>query len=97
MISDRATIAYLGDVFILSEYRGLGISKWLMECILSHPDLKDLRRWILATRDAHGLYSKFGFRQLKKPEYSWSVMIRTSIAAVNTVSVDDTNVRAASK
>lgn len=68
VISDRATIAYLGDVFILPEYRGLGLSKWLMECIVSHPDLQGLRRWILATRDAHGLYGKFGFTPLKSPE-----------------------------
>jgi GNAT superfamily N-acetyltransferase len=68
VISDRATIAYLGDVFILPEYRGRGLSKWLMECVVSHPDLQGLRRWILATRDAHGLYTKFGFTPLKKPE-----------------------------
>ena len=68
VISDRATIAYLGDVFILPEYRGLGLAKWLMDCIVSHPDLQGLRRWILATRDAHGLYRKFGFTPLKKPE-----------------------------
>ena len=68
VISDRATIAYLGDVFILPEYRGRGLAKWLMECIVSHPDLQGLRRWILATRDAHGLYERFGFTPLKKPE-----------------------------
>ena len=68
VISDHATIAYLGDVFVLPEYRGRGLSKWLMECILSHPDLQGLRRWILATRDAHALYEKFGFTALKKPE-----------------------------
>jgi GNAT superfamily N-acetyltransferase len=68
VISDRATIAYLGDVFILPEYRGRGLSKWLMECIVTHPELQGLRRWILATRDAHGLYGRFGFTPLKKPE-----------------------------
>jgi GNAT superfamily N-acetyltransferase len=68
IISDRATIAYVGDVFVLPEYRGRGLSKWLMECIISHPELQGLRRWILATRDAHGLYEKFGFTPLKKPE-----------------------------
>jgi GNAT superfamily N-acetyltransferase len=52
VISDRATIAYLGDVFILPEYRGNGLSKWLVECVVSHPDLQGLRRWLLATRDA---------------------------------------------
>jgi GNAT superfamily N-acetyltransferase len=68
VISDHATIAYLGDVFVLPEYRGRGLSKWLMECINSHPELQGLRRWILATRDAHGLYEKFGFTALQKPE-----------------------------
>ena len=68
VISDRATIAYLGDVFVLPDYRGRGLSKWLMECIVGHPELQGLRRWILATRDAHGLYEKFGFTPLRKPE-----------------------------
>lgn len=68
VISDRATIAYLGDVFILPEYRGKGLSKWLMECVTSHPELQGLRRWMLATSDAHGLYEQFGFTPLKKPE-----------------------------
>lgn len=68
VISDYATIAYLGDVFVLPEYRGRGLSKWLIECIISHPELQGLRRWILATRDAHGLYEKFGFTPLKRPE-----------------------------
>ncbi|MBN1240468.1 MAG: GNAT family N-acetyltransferase [Gammaproteobacteria bacterium] len=68
VISDYATIAYLADVFVLPEYRGRGLAKWLMECIISHPELKGLRRWILATRDAHSLYEKFGFLPLEKPE-----------------------------
>jgi GNAT superfamily N-acetyltransferase len=68
VISDHATIAYLADVFVLPEYRGQGLSKWLMECIISHPELQHLRRWMLATRDAHGLYEKFGFTPLKRPE-----------------------------
>ena len=68
VISDRATIAYIGDVFVLPEYRGRGLSKWLMECVMGHPELQGLRRWILATRDAHGLYGKFGFTPLKRPE-----------------------------
>jgi GNAT superfamily N-acetyltransferase len=68
VITDRATIAYLGDVFVVPDYRGKGLSKWLMECVLSHPDLQGLRRWILATRDAHELYNKFGFTALKRPE-----------------------------
>ena len=68
VISDLATFAYLGDVFILKEFRGRGMSKWLMETIVSHPDLQGLRRWILATKDAHGLYEQFGFEPLKFPE-----------------------------
>jgi GNAT superfamily N-acetyltransferase len=68
VISDYATIALLNDVFVLPEYRGRGLSKWLMECIISHPELQGLRRWLLATRDAHGLYAKFGFTALKRPE-----------------------------
>jgi GNAT superfamily N-acetyltransferase len=68
VISDYATIAYLGDVFVLPEYRGKGLSKWLMQCVTSHSDLQGLRRWILATGDAHGLYEKFGFTPLEKPE-----------------------------
>lgn len=60
-ITDRATFAYLADVYVLEDYRGLGLSKWLMETVMEHPDLQGLRRMMLATRDAHGLYSKFGF------------------------------------
>ena len=67
VISDRATIAYLGDVFVLESYRGRGLSKWLMECVSAHPDLQSLRRWMLATSDAHGLYQQFGFKPLAKP------------------------------
>jgi GNAT superfamily N-acetyltransferase len=65
--SDRATVAYVGDVFVLPAHRGKGISKWLMECIAGHPDLLGLRRWMLATADAQGLYSQFGFTPLKAP------------------------------
>jgi GNAT superfamily N-acetyltransferase len=68
VISDFATIAYLGDVFILPEFRGHGLSKWLMECICSHPCLQNLRRWIVVTGDAHGLYARFGFTQLAHAE-----------------------------
>lgn len=68
VVSDLATFAYIGDVFVLEEYRGQGLSKWLMEAIVSHPDLQGLRRWVLATRDAHGLYAQFEFTALKFPE-----------------------------
>lgn len=63
-ITDKATFAYLADVFIIEEYRGRGLSKWLMEVIMSHPSLQGLRRMMLATKDAHGLYEKFGFTAL---------------------------------
>jgi len=59
---------YLGDVFVVAEFRGLGLAKWLIDCIIGHPELQGLRRWILATQDAHGLYEKFGFTPLKKPD-----------------------------
>jgi len=70
VISDYATFAWLCDVFIHEDYRGKGIGKWLMETILSHPDLLEMRRFILATRDAHGLYAQYGFKPLASPE-SW--------------------------
>ena len=66
--SDRATVAYLGDVFVLPAHRGKGLSKWLMECIVSHSELQGLRRWLLATHDAHALYAQFGFTPLKAAE-----------------------------
>lgn len=68
VISDLATIAYLGDVFVLPAYRGQGLSKWLLDCVTAHPDLQGLRRWILATADAHGLYEQCGFTALKQPK-----------------------------
>ena len=68
VVSDYETVAYLGDVFVLESYRGRGLSKWLMECVMQHPALQNLRRWILLTRDAHGLYSQFGFTPIEMPE-----------------------------
>lgn len=68
VITDHATFAYLADVFVLESYRGKGLSKWLMETIIGHPELQGLRRWLLATRDAHGLYAQYGFVPLDKPE-----------------------------
>ena len=68
MVTDEATFAYLADVFIIEEYRGKGLSKWLIETILAHPGMHGLRRMMLATRDAHGLYSQFGFTPLNYPE-----------------------------
>ena len=68
VVSDFATVAYLGDVFVLESHRGRGLSKWLMQCVMQHPALQHLRRWILLTRDAHGLYSKFDFTLVSAPE-----------------------------
>jgi GNAT superfamily N-acetyltransferase len=68
VVTDYATFAYLGDVYILQEFRGRGLSKWLMETIVGHPELQGFRRWVLATRDAHTLYEKFGFHELVHPE-----------------------------
>ena len=68
VITDYATFAYIGDVFILEEYRGQGLSKWLMQVIADHTELQGLRRWILITRDAHGLYRMTGFREPMDPE-----------------------------
>jgi GNAT superfamily N-acetyltransferase len=68
VISDFATVAYLGDVFVVQSHRGRGLSTWLMECIVQHPALQNLRRWMLLTNDAHGLYSRFGFTPVKSPE-----------------------------
>ena len=68
VITDRATFAYLADVFVLEEHRGRGIGRWLVEVVLSHPELQGLRRWVLATRDAHELYKRYGFARLGRPE-----------------------------
>jgi GNAT superfamily N-acetyltransferase len=68
VVSDKATFAYVGDVFVKEPFRGHGLSKMLMQAMISHPELQGLRRWILATRDAHGLYEKFGFSELRFPE-----------------------------
>lgn len=68
VISDLATFAYLADVFILPEYRKLGLSKWLMDVIVNHHELQDVRRFMLATGDAHSLYKKFGFEEVSNPE-----------------------------
>lgn len=64
-ITDYTTYAYLADVFILPEYQGNGLGKWLISCVMAHPDLQGLRRWSLATRDAHGLYRQYGFNELR--------------------------------
>jgi len=76
VVTDKATFAYLCDVFILPDFRGLGLSKWLMQTIINHPDLQGLRRWSLATVDAHGLYSQFGFVQVARPERGMEIITR---------------------
>ena len=68
VITDYATYAYLADVFILQEHRGQGLSTWLMECMMAHTELQGLRRWALITRDAHDLYRKFGFEEIRSPQ-----------------------------
>jgi GNAT superfamily N-acetyltransferase len=68
VVTDFATFAWLADVFIAEEYRGRGLGKWLVEVVLSHPELQSVPRWFLATRDAHELYGRFGFTALAAPE-----------------------------
>jgi len=67
VVTDYATFAWLADVFVFAEYRGMGLSKWLMEVIIAHPQLQGFRRWLLATKDAHELYRRFGFAELNEP------------------------------
>ena len=68
VVTDYATFAWLADVFIAEEYRGRGLGKWLVEVVLSHPDVQSVPRWFLAPRDAHELYRRFGFTALTAPE-----------------------------
>ena len=69
VISDLSTIAYLGDVYVLDNYRGQGLSKKLMDAIMGHPNLQGLRRWILLTSTAEWLYEKYGFTKIPQPEW----------------------------
>jgi len=68
MITDTATFAYLADVFVLPEHQGAGLGKWMMQCVMAHPDLQGLRRIMLVTSDAHGLYARHGFAASRHPE-----------------------------
>ncbi len=68
VVTDTATFAYLADVFILAPFRGQGLGVWLMEVVMAHPDVQGLRRWLLATKDAHTLYQKVGFTPLQNPD-----------------------------
>lgn len=74
VVTDRATFAYLADVFILDPHRGKGLSKWLMEFVTGHEDLQGLRRFMLATKDAHGLYRQFGFTELANPSRMMEIL-----------------------
>jgi len=76
VVTDKATFAYICDVFILPDFRGLGLSKWLIQTIINHPELQGLRRWSLATVDAHGLYSQFGFVPVARPERGMEIITR---------------------
>lgn len=77
IVSDYATFAWLCDVFIHEDYRGQGLGKWLIETVVAHPDLQGLRRLMLATRDAHGLYQQFGWTSLHNPE-RWMELLNPS-------------------
>ena len=87
VISDFATYAYIGDVFVVDSFRGRGLGKLLMKSIMEHPDLQGLRRWSLVTRDAHGLYAQFGFKTVKSPERHMEVFDR-HVYRRNTRSLD---------
>ena len=75
LITDKATFAYLADVFIIEAYRGKGLGKWLMQVIQSHPDVQNLRRWLLTTKDAHGLYEQAGWTKVPD-DYTYRLMMR---------------------
>jgi GNAT superfamily N-acetyltransferase len=74
VVTDRATFAYLADVYVLEPYRGKGLASWMMERIRAHPALQGLRRWLLMTKDAHPLYAKFGFKPLGTPDRAMEIV-----------------------
>jgi GNAT superfamily N-acetyltransferase len=74
VVTDKATFAYLADVFILEAHRGKGLSKWLVQAVMAHEDLQGLRRFLLGTRDAHGLYKQFGFGELAYPSNMMEIL-----------------------
>jgi GNAT superfamily N-acetyltransferase len=75
VVTDRAAIAYLADVFVLNEHRGRGLGKWLIETVMSHPELQGLRRFFLGTVDAHALYERYGFRPLADPDRMMEIAV----------------------
>jgi GNAT superfamily N-acetyltransferase len=83
VISDFTSVAYLGDVYVLPDFRGQGLSKWLMQTIMAYPELQGLRRWILSTADAHGLYKQFGWSPVAFPERWMEVHNREVYAVKN--------------
>jgi len=85
VITDKATFAYLCDVYVLEKYRGLGLGKWLMEAVRAHPELQNLRQFVLITRDAHGLYEQFGFSSLNNPDRYMALVHRDIYKKVNSV------------
>ena len=84
VVTDRATFAYLADVFVLPPYRGRGVSKRIMAAIAAHPALQGLRRFHLSTKDAHGLYAQFGFTELATPERHMEKLVRDPYRAATT-------------
>jgi len=87
VISDFSQIAYLADVFIVEEYRGRGLSKWLMQTIMSHPNLQGLRKWVLLTKDAHELYKKFGWQPISYPD-KWMEKVNPDFGNDSVKSID---------
>ena len=81
VITDYATFAYVADVFVLASHRGRGVSKAIMSAILGHPELQQLRRWLLVTRDAHGLYAQYAFTPLNAPERHMERFVRDAYSA----------------
>jgi ribosomal protein S18 acetylase RimI-like enzyme len=79
--TDKTTFAYLCDVYVLEDFQGRGLGKWLMDAVVAHPDLQGLRRFVLATRDAHGLYERYGFSKLARPEIFMEINRRDMYAA----------------
>jgi len=75
VVSDYSIFAYLCDVFIHEDFRAHGLGKWLIQTVMEHPDLKEIRRWVLVTNDAHGLYKQFGFTSIEDPEH-WMQMFK---------------------
>jgi GNAT superfamily N-acetyltransferase len=86
-ITDRATFAYLADVYVMEPFRGKGLSKKLMSFMLFHKDLQGLRRYMLATRDAHTLYAQFGFKTIQKPENLMEVVIKDAYTVFTSASL----------